>query len=72
MFAAKMFKGPYLRVIKPVTINGIIPATDQSGRVRTEETFLPLTARKHIEKENAALVKSGNPHLVMKIETVGL
>lgn len=72
MYAAKMFKGPYLRVIKPVTTNGIIIAMDESGRAKTEEHFLPLSARKHIEKENAALIKGGNPHLVMKIETVGI
>lgn len=72
MFAAKMFKGPYLRIITPLTSNGIIPVTGNDGKVKTEETFLPLSARKHIEKENDALTKSGNPHLVHKIETVGI
>lgn len=72
MFAAKMFKGPYLRIITPVTTNGIIIAMDEQGRMKTEETFLPLTARKHIEMENARLEKSGHKHLVHKIETVGL
>lgn len=72
MFAAKAFKGPYLRVITPVTSNGIIPMTGEDGKVRTEETFLPLSARKHLERENARLEKSGHKHLIHKIETVGI
>lgn len=72
MFAAKMFKGPYLRIITPVTSNGIIPVTGEDGKVKTEESFAPLSARKHLEMENNRLIKSGHKHLVHKIETVGV
>lgn len=64
-------KEPYLRVITPVTTNGIIPLT-VNGKNQYEETFLPLSSRKHLERKNARLTKSGMPHLVAKIETVGI
>lgn len=66
----QVFKGAYLRITTPETTNGIIPATDEKGQVKTRETFLPLSARKHMERENARLEKSGHKHLVHKIEVV--
>jgi hypothetical protein len=63
------FKGRYLRVTTPITTNGISPLL-VNGVVQTEETFLPLSARKELEKKNRRLMKSA-PHLVMKIEVVG-
>lgn len=66
-----VFKGGYLRITTPETTNGIIPATNEQGQVKTFETFLPLSARKHMERENARLEKAGHKHLKHKIETVG-
>lgn len=64
-------KEPYLRVITPVTTNGTLPMI-VNGQQQFEETFLPLTARKHLERKNARLQKNGFAHLVAKIETVGV
>lgn len=64
------FTGPYLRITTPRTTNGIIPKL-QNGQQLSKETFLPLSARKQIEKKNARLVKRGFKHLVSTIEVVG-
>jgi hypothetical protein len=64
------FKGSYLRVQTPKTTNGIISKIGPDGRVEYVESFLPLTAKKQIEKKNARLVKNGFGHLVAKIELV--
>lgn len=64
------FKGKYLRVTTPVTTNGILPLIID-GKAQVEETFLPLTAKKDLEKKNRHLEKTGTPHLVAKIEVVG-
>lgn len=66
-----IFKGGYLRVTTPVTTNGTTPLLI-NGVQKTEETFLPLSARKELEKKNKHLERTGSPHLVMKIETVGV
>lgn len=62
--------GSYLRVITPVTTNGNLPLL-KNGKQETEETFLPLTAKRHMERKNARLTKNGFGHLVAKIEIVG-
>lgn len=64
------FKGKYLRVTTPVTTNGILPLII-NGVPQYEETFLPLTAKKDLEKRNKHLERTGTPHLVAKIEEVG-
>lgn len=72
--ASQTFNGlkePYLRVTTPVTTNGSIPLIE-NGRQKVEETFLPLTARKHLERKNQRLARNGFSHLVAKIETVGI
>lgn len=63
--------GAYLRVTTTKTTNGIMPEIGPDGKVKTEETFLPLTAKKHLERKNARLVKNGFPNAVAKIEIVG-
>ena len=60
------FKGTYLRVSKPRTSNGINPIVDADGKIEFKETFLPLTAKKKLEKINSKLPQ----HLRMKIETI--
>lgn len=64
------FTGPYLRVTSPKTTNGIIPLLRNGQQVERED-FLPLTARKSLDSKNNRLRKSGNSHLIMKIEVVG-
>ena len=65
------FKGKYLRVTTPVTTNGLIQKLDERGQALTEETFLPLTAQKDLEKNNRHLERTGAPHLKAKVEVVG-
>lgn len=62
--------GAYLRVTTPVTTNGTTPYL-VNGVQQTEETFLPLSAKKELEKHNKHLEKTGSAHLVAKIEIVG-
>lgn len=64
------FKGKYLRVTTPVTTNGILPLI-VNGVPQYEETHLPLTAQKELEKKNQHLIRTNNAHLVAKIEVVG-
>lgn len=64
------FTGPYLRVTTPRTTNGLIPKLN-NGQQQFKETFLPLSARKQLERKNARLVKRGFKHLVATIEVVG-
>lgn len=65
------FKGKYLRVTTPVTTNGIIQKIGPDGQAEFEETFLPLSAKKDLEKKNKHLERTGTPHLQAKIEVVG-
>lgn len=64
------FKGKYLRVTTPITTNGTTPLLI-NGVQQTEETHLPITAMKDLEKHNNHLKKTGSAHLVAKIEVVG-
>lgn len=64
------FKGKYLRVTTPVTSNGILPLIID-GKPQYEETFLPLSAQKDLEKKNKNLDRTNNGHLKAKIEVVG-
>lgn len=61
--------GSYLRVTTPLTTNGTTPLL-VNGVQQTEETFLPLTAKKGLEKKNRHLERTGSSHLLMKIEIV--
>lgn len=65
------FKGRYLRVTTPVTTNGTTIMLDSTGKAVTEETHLPITALKELEKKNRHLERTGSGHLKMKIEVVG-
>lgn len=62
--------GSYLRVTTPVTTNGTTPML-VNGVQQTEETFLPLSAKKELEKKNRHLERTGSAHLKMTIEVVG-
>ena len=61
--------GAYLRVTTPLTTNGNIPLI-KNGMPQYEETLLPLSAKRHLERKNARIAKTF-PHLVAKIEIVG-
>lgn len=63
------FTGSYLRVTTPVTTNGVIPKI-VNGQQAYKETFLPLSAKKAMEKKNARLLRNGFKHLVSQIEVV--
>jgi hypothetical protein len=46
----------YLRVLTPQTVDGInLKYDERTERVIRKETFLPLTAKKHLEAENETL-----------------
>lgn len=61
-----LFKGDYLRVLSPVTINGMTPKMSADGRQEFKEDHLPITAQKMLERKNLKLP----PHLRKKIEIV--
>ena len=61
-----VFKGNYLRVSTPVTIDGVTPQTDADDRIVYKETFLPLSAEEHLRKQNEKLP----PILKKKLEVV--
>lgn len=61
--------GAYLRITTPLTTNGLMPLM-VNGVQQTEETLLPLSAKKHLERKNARLIKNGFPNMVAKIEVV--
>lgn len=65
------FKGKYLRVQTPITTNGILQKIGSDGKAEYEETFLPLSAKKELEKKNRHLERTGTPHLKAIIEEVG-
>jgi hypothetical protein len=60
------FKGDYLRVLSPVTIDGMTPKIGADGKVEYKEDHLPVTAQKILEKKNLKLPV----HLRKKIEVV--
>lgn len=64
------FKGAYLRITEPETTNGMLPKI-VNGRQVTKETFLPLTAKKAMERKAARLKRNGFAHLAPVIEVVG-
>ena len=63
--------GAYIRVTTPLTTNGTTLLINDKDVVQTEETFLPLTAKKELEKKNRHLERTGSGHLKMKLEIVG-
>lgn len=62
----QFFTEGYLRVTSPQTIDGSRPKYDEDGRIMTKETELPLSAKKHMEKQN----KNLPDHLKKKIEVI--
>lgn len=60
------FKGAYLRVETPRTIDGTVPLIID-GIQQYKESHLPLSARKSLERKNERLPG----HLRHKIEEVG-
>jgi hypothetical protein len=60
------FKGNYLRVLTPKTVDGNRPMIGYDGRVVYREDMLPLSAKRAIESRNAQLPD----HLKKKIEVV--
>ena len=60
-----MFKGDYLRVLTPVTSDGVSLVT-VNDRIKYREDHLPLSAQKMLEKKNEKLPTS----LRKKIEVV--
>ena len=63
----QFFTQGYLRVTSPLTIDGTRPKYDEQGRMMYKETELPLTAKKHLDRQNINLPN----HLKKKIEVVG-
>lgn len=63
----QFFTQGYLRVTSPMTIDGTHPKYDEQGRIMYKETELPLTAKKHIDRQNSRLPD----HLKKKIEVIG-
>lgn len=61
------FNGPYLRVLSPVTTNGVNLKIGEDDKVVYKEAHLPLSAKRELEKQNAKLAD----HLKKKIEVVG-
>lgn len=58
--------GDHIRVVTPITIDGVIPKLDEQGTQAYKETFLPLTAKKFIEEQNINLPN----HLKKIIEVI--
>ena len=58
--------GDYLRVVSPITVDGVQPLLDDEGKKVYKETFLPITAKKVIEERNLKLPE----YLKKKIEVV--
>lgn len=58
--------GDHIRVVTPITTNGVIPKLDEQGQQAYKETFLPLTAKKFIEEQNINLPN----HLKKIIEVI--
>ena len=62
-------KGKFLMVRTPKTINGQIPKIT-NGQPEYVTTEAPLTARKHLEKKNDRLKRTGFAHLMAVITEV--
>lgn len=61
-----LFKGDYLRVMSPVTIDGMVAKIGNDGRQEYKEDHLPVSALKGLERRNLKYP----PHLRKKIELV--
>jgi len=61
-----MFNGDCLRVLSPKTEDGNRPRIGYDGRIEYREDFLPLTARRALERQNSRLPS----HLKKIIEPV--
>lgn len=61
----KEFKGDYLRVRTPLTSDGVSPIVE-NDRIKYREDFLPLSAKRMLEKKNEKLPSA----LRKKIEVV--
>lgn len=61
-----LFQGDYLRVLTPVTTNGINLVLDASGMPVLKESHLPVSALKELNRQN----QQKPQHLKMKIEHV--
>ena len=59
----------YLRVLKPVTKDGI-NLQYRNGHPVYDEQQHPLSAEKNLIKQNKRLIENGHNHLVLKIERV--
>lgn len=55
-----------IEVTSPVTIDGTHPKYDSGGKLMYKKTLLPITAKKHIERQNQNLPD----HLKKKIEVL--
>lgn len=62
----QFFTEGYLRVISPMTIDGSHPRFDERGQIMYKETELPLTAKRHLDRQNRNLPD----HLKKKIEVI--
>lgn len=50
------FDGKYLKVLTPVTVDGLVPFVDEdTGIAKYKESHHPLTARKYLEQQNEDL-----------------
>lgn len=58
--------GDHLRILTPVTIDGITLKLDESNKAQYKETHLPMTAKKAMMLQNTRLPN----HLKKKIEVV--
>jgi hypothetical protein len=61
-----LFKGEYLRVMSPVTVDGMVPKIGTDGRQVYKEDHLPVSAKKGLERRNLKYP----PHLRKTIEIV--
>ena len=53
--AESLFKGDYLRVLSPRTSDGANPIMDENDKRMWKETFMPVSARSHLELQNKYL-----------------
>lgn len=61
-----LFGNTYLRVLTPITTNGVNPRISD-GQVEYRETYLPYTAKRHLDELNMKLPD----HLKKQIEVIG-
>lgn len=61
-----MFSNGTIRVLSPKTVDGNRPKIGADGRIEYKEEFLPITAKRPLERQNNRLPD----HLKKKIEVV--